>query len=97
MWGFLGVFFLNVIPNCKDLLFIIKILIYCPSKAHLQKICWLNTLETVLLFKTVCLVLLFFDFICSLEKPNFSWTFLVMKIRAIDTLKNEEILFLTEN
>lgn len=48
------VFSLNVILNSKDLLFIIKILIYCPIKAHLQKVCWLKALETEPLSKIVC-------------------------------------------
>lgn len=61
MWGFLS-FFLNVILNSKDLLFIIKILIYCPIKANLLMVCWLKSLETESLFKNVCLFLLFLDF-----------------------------------
>lgn len=96
MWGFLFFFFLNIMMNSKDLLFIIKIMIYCPGKAHLQKVCWLKTSETVLLLKLCACFYFFLTFICCLEKPNFFLTFLVMKIRAIDTLKNE-ILFLTQN
>lgn len=72
-----GVFFLflNVILNSKDLLFIIyKVLASCPSKARLQKVCWLKAFYALfrdsMSFKIVCLFLLFFDFCFLLGKTK---------------------------